>query len=209
MRSSHTPAAVSARFDDGTLLGYAGLIPVVRLAERACLPALVEEHLNLGATIDSAGANPVAKVMTVVAGMCAGADSFEDLDRLRHGATGRVFDGIRAPSTLGTFARCFTYGHNRQLGAAHRRFPAALARTAQLPPGADTLAFVDLDPTHVRVFGRKKAGAEYGRFQGVRTLHPIVSCIGAPGSAPVIGPVRLRRERPPTCAAPPRSWPRR
>ena len=193
MQSSHTSAATLASFDDDHLIGYAGLVPLVRLAERAGLPALVSAHLDLGATVNSAGANPVAKVMSVVAGMCAGADSFEDLDRLRHGAMGRVFDGIRAPSTLGTFARCFTYGHNRQLGAVHRRFLAALARTNRLLPGADTLAFVDIDPTHVRVFGRKKAGAEYGRFKGVRTLHPILSCISTPGSAPVIGPVRLRR----------------
>ena len=167
--------------------------PLVRLAERAGLPALVEEHLDLGATVNSAGANPVAKVLSVVAGMAAGADSIEDLDQLRHGAMDRVFHGIRAPSTLGTFLRCFTFGHIRQLHRIHRRFLASLTTYADLLPGADRLAFVDIDPTHLRVYGRAKQGAQYGRFKGIRTLHPILSTIGTPGSAPVIGPVRLRR----------------
>src|SRR5680860_1379654 len=39
----------------------------------------------------------------VIAGMLAGADSIDDLDLLRHGAMGRIFGGVRAPSTLGTY----------------------------------------------------------------------------------------------------------
>lgn len=41
--------------------------------------------------------------MSLVAGMVAGADSIEDIDRLRHAGNAVVFDQIRAPSTLGTF----------------------------------------------------------------------------------------------------------
>jgi hypothetical protein len=37
-----------ARFDETNLIGYAGLVPVVRLAERAGLPALVGRHLLWG-----------------------------------------------------------------------------------------------------------------------------------------------------------------
>jgi hypothetical protein len=59
--------------------------------------------------------NPAVKVPAVVAGMVAGADSIDDLDRLRHGGMGRLFSGIRAPSTLGTFLRSFTFGHVKQL----------------------------------------------------------------------------------------------
>src|ERR1700752_3307112 len=105
VRSSHTPGGMRARFYEANLIGYAGLVPLVRLAERAGLPALVAAHLDLGATRKAAGANPVAKVMSVVAGMCAGADSIDDLDALRHGAMDVVFDQARAPSTLGTFLR--------------------------------------------------------------------------------------------------------
>ncbi|WAL70681.1 hypothetical protein OU787_03725 [Kitasatospora sp. YST-16] len=63
--------------------------------------------------------------MTPVAAMCAGADSIDDTGRLRHGAMGRLFGGARASSTLGTFLRAFTHGHNRQLHAVHRDFLVA------------------------------------------------------------------------------------
>lgn len=60
---------------------------------------------------NSVGANPTAKVMTLLAGMVAGADSIDDLDRLRHAGNGVVFDQIQAPSTVGSFLRTFTHGH--------------------------------------------------------------------------------------------------
>ena len=53
----------------------------------------------------------------MVGGMLAGADSIDDLDVLRHGGMERVFTGVRAPSTLGTFLRSFTHGHVQQLDA--------------------------------------------------------------------------------------------
>jgi hypothetical protein len=43
--------------------------------------------------------------------MVAGADSIDDMDLLRHGGMGRLFTDVRAPSTLGTFLRLFTFGH--------------------------------------------------------------------------------------------------
>jgi hypothetical protein len=193
VRSSHTPGGMRARFDEANLIGYAGLVPLVRLAERAGLPALVAAHLDLGATRNAAGANPVAKVMSVVAGMCAGADSIDDLDALRHGAMDAVFDQTRAPSTLGTFLRAFTHGHVRQLHAVHRRLLPNLAAHADLLPGANTLAYLDIDPSHIRVYGRGKQGAQIGRFKGMRTLNPLLAVISTPGAAPVLGPVRLRR----------------
>ncbi|MBV6702599.1 transposase [Kitasatospora aureofaciens] len=167
--------------------------PLVRLAERAGLPALVGDRLRIEGAGSGAGANPAAKVMTLVAAMCAGADSIDDTDRLRHGAMGRLFDGVRAPSTLGTFLRASTHGHNRQLHSVHRDFLARLARTAPLLPGVDRVAFVDIDPTHGRVYGRAKQGAEVGRFKGVRTLHPILATLSTPLARPVTAAVRLRR----------------
>ena len=53
--------------------------------------------------------------------MVAGADSIDDMDRLRHGGMGRLFTGVRAPSTLGTFLRIFTFGHVSQLDTSPRR----------------------------------------------------------------------------------------
>ena len=68
--------------------------------------------------------------------MVAGADSIDDMDVLRHGMMGRLFTGVRAPSTLGMFLRTFTVGHVRQLGAVASRLLIALAKSAPLLPGA-------------------------------------------------------------------------
>jgi len=193
MRSSHTAAAVDAVFDDENLIGYGGLEPVVRLAEWCGLPDLVTEHVRIGDAPNSGGANAAAKVASLVAGMVAGARYIEGIDRLRHGGMGLLFEGVRAPSTAGTFLRSFTHGHNRQLHAVHRQLLARLATTVDLLPGAARLALVDIDPSHVRVYGARKQGAQYGRLRGKRTLHPMLSTISTPDAAPVIGPVRLRR----------------
>ena len=45
------------------------------------------------------------------------ADSITDLDLRRHGGMGRLFTGIRAPSTSGGFLRLLSFGHVRQLDA--------------------------------------------------------------------------------------------
>jgi hypothetical protein len=172
MQVSHTPAAVSAAFDDPNLIAQAGLVPVMRLAERCGLSRLVAEKVKLTGTKNGAGAAADAKVTSVVGGMVAGADSIDDLDVLRHGAMPAVFGGVRAPSTLGTFLRAFTHGHALQLHAVHRRFLGALAAYTPLLPGSGEKAFIDVDSTHKRVYGRAKQGAEYGRFKGIRTLHP-------------------------------------
>ena len=73
MRSSPTAAAVDAVFDDANLIGYSGLEPVVRLAERCGLPDLVTEHVRIDDAPNSGGANAAAKVVSLVAGMVAGA----------------------------------------------------------------------------------------------------------------------------------------
>jgi hypothetical protein len=42
-------------------------------------------------------------------------------------AQAHVFGGVRAPSTLGSFLRGFTWGNGRQLENASREFLAGLA----------------------------------------------------------------------------------
>ncbi|MGP3947382.1 hypothetical protein [Streptomyces sp. 7N604] len=74
----------------------------------------------------------------------------------------------------------------------HRRFLAALATHTPLP-GSGQKAFIDVDSTRKRVYGRAKQGAEYGRFKGIRTLHPLLATIFTPTSRPVIATVRMRR----------------
>lgn len=193
MKVSHTPAAVSAAFDDPNLIAYAGLVPVMRLAERCGLSRLVTQKVKLTGTTNGAGASVDAKVTSIMAGMAAGADSIDDLAMLRHGAVPTVFGGIRAPSTLGTFLRAFTHGHALQLHAVHRRFLGELAAHTPLLPGSGAKAFIDVDSTHKRVYGRTKQGAEYGRFKGIRTLHPLLATVCTPQSRPVIAGARMRR----------------
>ncbi|OKJ40120.1 hypothetical protein AMK22_10655 [Streptomyces sp. CB01580] len=163
------------------------------LAERCGLSDLVAEKVKLTGTTNGAGAAADAKVSSIVVGMAAGADSIDDLDVLRHGAIPMLFGGIRAPSTLGTFLRAFTHGHALQLHAVHRGFLAALAAHTPLLPGSGEKAFIDVDSTHKRVYGRAKQGAEYGRFKGIRTLHPLLATICTPHSRPVIATARMRR----------------
>ena len=76
--------------------------------------------------------NAHLKVACLVAG-----DSIDDMDVLRHGAMSELFAGIRAPSTLGSFLRSFTWGHVRQLDAVARRMLAELARQTPLLPGGE------------------------------------------------------------------------
>jgi hypothetical protein len=70
----------------------------------------------------------------------AGADSIDDMDLLRHGAMPGLFSGLRAPSTLGSFLRSFTWGNVLQPEKASRLLLAELARQAPLLPGGDVLA---------------------------------------------------------------------
>src|SRR5258708_21964054 len=91
--------------------------------------------------------------------MAAGAGSSEAVDVARHGAMAGVSAGVRAPATLGSFLRSFTFGNVAQLGKVNRELLAELARRAPLLPGAETLAFVDIDSTQRRGDGPKKQGA--------------------------------------------------
>ena len=119
MRLSHVDPIRSAVFDDPSLVSFAGLVPAVALAQRAGLEQLAGLHLSVPG---GAGVAAGAKVSALVAGMVAGADSITDMDLLRHGGMGRLFGGVRAPSTLGTFLRAFAFGHVRQLDAVAARF---------------------------------------------------------------------------------------
>lgn len=171
------------------MIASAGLVPVVRLAERCGLPGLVRRHVDLGVTT---GANPAGKAMSLVAGMCAGADSIDDLDVLRVGGLDRLFDGIYAPSTLGSFLRSFTHGHVRQLQAAARRFAANLIPHAGLIPASEPVVYLDIDSKVKQVYGPGKQGASFG-YTKVRGLHFQIVTASTPSSRPVIIATRLRR----------------
>jgi len=182
----------TAEFDDPNLVSCAGLAPVLQLAERAGLQRLVGERVRLA---KAGGVNAHLKVAGLVAGMVAGADSIEDMALLRHGAMTKLFGGVRAPSTLGTFLRTFTFGHVRQLDAVASRVLISLAGQAPLLPGAagpTGLAYLDIDDTLKQTYGYAKQGAGRG-YTGVKGLNVLLAVVSTPTSAPVIAAARLRK----------------
>jgi hypothetical protein len=191
----HGLAKICATFDDPNLVSRAGLVPVMALAQQAGLDGLVAEHVRIG---HRCGVNAHLKVPCLAAGMIAGADSIDDMDLLRHGAMPALFGGIRAPSTLGSFLRSFTWGNVLQLEKVSRLLLEDLARRAPLLPGKDTMAFLDIDSMQKRVYGHKKQGAAFGhtKIQGksllVRGLNTLAATISTPLAAPVIAGTRLR-----------------
>jgi hypothetical protein len=186
MRVCH---GVTAVFDDPNLVSCAGLAPVLELAERAGLHDLVEEHVHLDRR---GGQNALLKVLSLVAGMVAGADSIDDMALLRHGAMRRLFRGVRAPSTLGTFLRAFTFGHVRQLDAVASRLLINLTRRAPLLAGAGELAYLDVDDTVKPTFGYAKQVAGRG-YTGVKGLNALLAILSTASSRPVIAAARLRK----------------
>jgi hypothetical protein len=189
MQSSHAAGHVSASFTEANLIASAGLVPVVRLAERCELAALIRRHVDLKVTT---GANPAGKAMTLVAAMCAGADSIDDADLLRTGGLDRCFARIYAPSTLGSFLRSFTHGHVRQLQAAARRFTANLIGHTGLIPLPEPVVYLDIDSKVKQVYGPAKQGASFG-YTHVRGLHFQIVTASTPRSRPVIVATRLRK----------------
>lgn len=90
MQLSPTRRVVSALFDDPNLVSAAGLVPVMKLGEKAGLRALAQKWLSVPT---DKGANAGVKVATLVGGMVAGADLIEDMALLRHGGMRKLFDG--------------------------------------------------------------------------------------------------------------------
>jgi hypothetical protein len=109
-----------------------------------------------------------------------------------------LFSGVRAPSTLGSHLRSYTWGNVLQLEKAGRELLARLCRQAPLLPGADVLAFIGIDSTQKRVYGHNKEVARFGhtKTQGtsvlVRGLNALIAAVSTPLAAPVAAATRLR-----------------
>ena len=190
MKASHTTRTV---FDDPNLVGSSGLVPALLLSRAAGLDSLAEEHLEVDCP------NPEVKTTAIVAGMVAGATSINAMDRLRHGAMPKLFSGIVAPSTIGTYLRAFTQGQIAQLDAVASRFlvgliglVGGLLAGARGTSGQDGIMFCDVDDTIRQVYGYAKQGAAYG-YSKVKGLNAQLAVFSTPLSAPVIAAAKLRR----------------
>lgn len=199
---SHSFAAASAVFDEDHLVSCAGLVPVMTLASHSGLPGLLATKVHIARPrIESGPANPSPKLTALIAGMCAGADSIDDLDLVHSGGMKSLFDGVYAPSTIGTLLREFTFGHARQLESILREHLAGLSQHADLLPRADRRAFVDIDSLLRPVYGHAKQGSSYGhtKIAGKQILRkglsPLITTISTDTGAPVIAGARLRAGR--------------
>jgi hypothetical protein len=189
MQLSHAVPVRTAVFDEPNLVSHAGLVPAIGLATRVGLVELADHHLTVpGGAGHAAG----LKVSALVGGMMTGADSISDMAVLRHGGMGRLFRGVRAPSTLGTFLRSFQFGHVRQLDAVASRFLIGLSGQCPLISTGSEIAFVDIDDTIRSTYGYAKQGTGYG-YSGVKGLNAFLATVSTASSAPVILATRLRK----------------
>src|SRR6195952_378351 len=189
MQLSHAFPVRSMVFDDPNLVSHAGLVPAMAIAERAGLIELADRRLTV---VGRPGRVAGLKVSALVAGMVTGADSIADMAVLRHGGMGRLFSGVRAPTTLGTFLRALKFGHVRQLDAVAARFLTDLTGHAGLIDTAATLTYVDMDDTIRRTYGYAKQGSGYG-YSGVKGLNALLATVSSADRAPVIVATRLRK----------------
>jgi hypothetical protein len=166
-------------FDDPNLVSHGGLVPVAALAERCGRADLIEEHVCPG----GGWGNAPAKVGCLVADMAAGVDSIDDMGLLRHGGHERALRRGPGAVPLGSHLRSYSCGSVLQVEKAGRELLARLSREAPLLPGADVLAFVDIDTTQKRVYGHRKEGARFGHTKIqrksvlVRGLNALVAAV--------------------------------
>ena len=154
-------------FDETNLVPNAGLLPAAVLAQRIDLVGLVDRRLRLA----KHGANSGAKALSVIGSMLAGGDSIDDVAVLRAGAGASLFDGTRAPSTVGSWLRAHKWSNVRQLDAISRELLARLWSAGAGPADPSAPLTIDLDSTVVQVHGRAKQGAAFG-YTKVRGYHP-------------------------------------
>ena len=191
----------TVEFDDPNIVSYAGVAPVLALAERAGLSELIEEKVRIdpaATRVPSAGANPAGKLTTVIGGMLTGADCIDDLDAVRSGGMSKLFTVVYAATTVGQFLREFTHGHTLQLASVLRAHLINLVTLTGLLPGIEQRALIDIDSLLRPVFGHAKQGASYGhtKIAGKQILRkglsPLVTTISTAAGAPAIAGIRLR-----------------
>ncbi len=160
---SHRFTASSAVFDEEHLVSCAGLVPVMTLAAQTGLPQLSAGVIHiLAPRIKSGSANLAPELTTLVTGMCAGADSIDDLDIVRAGGMKSLLGGLYAPSTVGTLLQEFIFGHARQLESVLQEHLAGLCQRIDLLSVAGGRAFLDIDSLLRPVYGHARQGASHG-----------------------------------------------
>ena len=189
MLATSDPDRIDIAFDDDRLVADAGLLLPATLAQHLGLQELADSCVDLG---DAPGrANAGDKLLTLVASALAGGDCIDDAAALRAGGAGRVLGcTVKAPSTLGTFLRSFSWGHVRQLDRLSRELLARAGRPGRDPATAPLT--IDLDSTICETYGLAKEGARHHGYTGVRGYHPLLAVAAGTGEVLM---ARLREGR--------------
>jgi hypothetical protein len=155
-------------FDDDNAVAYAGLIQPATLAQHLGLRELFDDYVRLGSAPGHAHVGH--KAMTLIHSALAGGECIDDADALRAGRTEAVLGHeLRAPSTLGTFLRSFTWGHVRQLD---RVAGELLARAWRAGAGlGEEAVTIDVDSTICETYGLAKPKSTEGDRSGKRQGH--------------------------------------
>ncbi len=145
MRVSHRFTTDSVRFDEDNLVSCAGLVPVLGLTQQTRLPEIIAAKVSIKTPrIRSGAANPVPKLISVIAGM-----------RLRAGKTGSgkgagrmVAQAIATARAAGTSGKILVRGDsaygNRAVVRACRRgkvqFSLVMAKNRAIQRAIDSIA---------------------------------------------------------------------
>ncbi len=176
--SSHTLDRLEVSFDEDHLVADAGLLLPATLAQHLELKELFDATIDLGDAPGRAGVGH--KAMTIVHSLLAGGDCIDDANALRAGGTeGVLGHELRAPSTLGTFLRSFTFGHARQLDRVSREL-LRRAFAAGAGPGGDPVT-LDVDSTICETYGLAKQGGSRFTYTHVRGYHPLLAVVAGTG----------------------------
>lgn len=98
MKLPHLWSKATPLSDDDNLVSYAGLVPVMALAEQEGLSQLIAERMKVASARGaSAGVNPAGKLTSISAGMAAGAAC----RRTPIGVAGHAGPWIQAPDHYG------------------------------------------------------------------------------------------------------------
>ena len=183
--SSHTLDRIKVSFDDDHVVANAGLIGAATLAEHLGLRELFDTHVDLGAA--PGHANVGLKAMTLIHSALSGGDCIDDAAAMAVASTPAVLGhAVRAPSTLGTFLRSFTWGHVSQVDRVLDEL-ICRAWASGAGPGSGPVT-LDVDSTICETYGLAKQGARFGHTN-VRGYHPLLATVAATDD--VVG-VRLR-----------------
>jgi len=178
VKASHNLARVAMTFDDDSLLPNGGLAVAALLAQRLGVADLVDEHVTVAG---EAGANGGAKAATVIGAALVGGDCIDDARVLQAGATRRLFDGVRAASTIGIWLRAFMWATVRQLDRVTRELLRRAWAAGLGPADLSADLTIDIDSTVVETYGLAKQGGQRFAYTGVRGYHPLLASLAQTG----------------------------